>query len=87
MLRRVALEAKWAESSSLSIRRHRAPMSKLHPRARGHLTSISSRGVNQQDQASQAHRDLDEQKQALDERTAQLRAKRLAHKGTDPDAS
>ena len=62
-------------------------MSKLHPRARGHLTSISSRGVDQQDKADQAHRDLDEQKQALDERTAQLRAKRLAQKCTDPAAS
>jgi small-conductance mechanosensitive channel len=62
-------------------------MSKLHPRARGHLTSISSRGADLQDKADQVHRDLDEQKQALDERTAQLRAKRLAQKGADPDAS
>ncbi|MCJ2016691.1 hypothetical protein MKK84_04495 [Methylobacterium sp. E-065] len=62
-------------------------MSKLHPRARGHLNSISSRGVDQQDKADQAHRDLDEQKQALDERTAQLRAKRLAMKSAEPDAT
>ena len=62
-------------------------MSKLHPRARGHLTSISSRGVDQQDKADQAHRDLDEQKQALDERTAQLSAKRLAMKSAEPDAT
>ncbi|WP_267361484.1 MULTISPECIES: hypothetical protein [unclassified Methylobacterium] len=53
-------------------------MSKLHPRARGHLTSLGSRGVDRQDKADQAHRDLDDEKQALDERTAELRAKRLA---------
>ena len=62
-------------------------MSKLHARARGHLTSLSSRGADRQDKADQVHRDLDEQKQVQDERTAQLRAKRLAQKCTDPAAS
>lgn len=62
-------------------------MSKLHPRARGHLTSVTARGLDRQDKADQVHQDIDDEKQALDERTAQLRAARLAQNCIEPDAS
>lgn len=62
-------------------------MSKLHPRARGHLTSVTARNAVRRESADQIHQDLGAEKQVLDERTAQLCAARLAQKCAEPDAS
>ena len=48
-------------------------MSKLHPRARGHLSSFTARDAVRREHADQVNQDLDAEKQVLGERTAQLR--------------
>ncbi|WP_157862121.1 hypothetical protein [Methylobacterium sp. Leaf361] len=53
-------------------------MSKLPFNARGHLSTPAARDAARQKQAEQAQQELDAEKVALEERMAELRAKRLA---------
>ena len=62
-------------------------MSKMHPLARGQLTSVNARDAARQKQAEQVQQELDAEAQALKERTERLRALRLAQEGTEPEAT
>lgn len=53
-------------------------MAELLPNRRVNLSTPTARRVARQTNADQVQQDVDAEKQALEERTAQLRAKRLA---------
>ncbi|ACB27141.1 hypothetical protein [Methylobacterium radiotolerans] len=53
-------------------------MSKLTPSARSQLSTPTARDATRQKRAELVHEELDAEKRELDERTAELRAKRLA---------
>jgi len=53
-------------------------MSKLPFNARGQLSTPTARDAAREKQAQQAQQELDAEKRELEERTAELRARRLA---------
>lgn len=53
-------------------------MSVLHPNARGQLSTPTVRDATRQKQAEQVQQELDAEKREVEERTAELRAKRRA---------
>ena len=56
-------------------------MAELLPNHRVNLMTPTARRAARQTNADQVQQDVDAEKQALEERTAQLRAKRLAQVG------
>ncbi len=62
-------------------------MSKLIPAARSQLSTPSARDATRQKRAEQVQEELDAEKRELEERTAELRAKRLAQASAEPEAS
>ena len=56
-------------------------MTELSPNNRANLVTRTAREAARQTNADQVQQDLDAEKRALEERTAQLRAKRLAQVG------
>lgn len=62
-------------------------MSKLPFNARGQLSTPTARDAARLQQAEQAQHELDAQKRELEERTAELRALRLAQESPEPKAS
>ena len=60
-------------------------MAALLPNNRVNLMTKTARKAARQTNADQVQQDVDAEKQALEERTAQLRAKRLAKKCVGPD--
>jgi hypothetical protein len=68
------------EGEGLSEVSSRSAMPKLIPSARGQLSTLALRDAARQKQAEQVQQELDAEKRALEERTAELRARRLARK-------
>lgn len=60
-------------------------MSKLPPHARGQLSTPTARDAARQKQAEQAQQELDAEKVTLEERMAELRAKRLAQENGETE--
>lgn len=58
-------------------------MPKLIPAARSQLSTPTARDATRQQRAEQVHEELDAEKRELEERTAELRAKRLGNAGGD----
>ena len=62
-------------------------MPKLIPTARSQLSTPSARDATRQKRAEQVQEELDAEKRELEERTAELRAKRLAQESAEPEVS